>query len=117
MALTETCLALACHANRYPFVHALVDGHAKGKANTPYLERLAELRAAAVMEQLLEQVGETPLIHVPHSTIPPMSADVVAAGAQGVAADHVASQGSGAAGRGAGVHTTPPAIRPRTSTS
>ena len=48
-------------------MHVLIDGHAKGTANTPLHQRLSELRAAAVMQELLRE---------------------------GVASDHMAFQGT-----------------------
>ena len=58
---------------KYEFVHILVDGHAKGKKNTPYLQKLSESRAKSVHDYMVSQ---------------------------GVAASRLAHQGQGASGRG-----------------
>jgi outer membrane protein OmpA-like peptidoglycan-associated protein len=40
---------------KYPFVHILIDGHAKGDKNTAYLQKLSDRRANAVMTELAAQ--------------------------------------------------------------
>ena len=58
---------------KYPFVDVLVDGHAAGKKNTPYLQKLSTSRAEAVRDKLVTD---------------------------GVEEKRLRFQGSGAAGRG-----------------
>ena len=59
--------------NKYPFVKVEVDGHAAGKKNTPYLEKLSNSRAETVHNSLIEG---------------------------GIAKGRLSFKGSGAAGRG-----------------
>ena len=76
---TDVIQKVAHVLRKYPFVHILVDGHAKGPKNTPYLQNLSANRAEAVMKQLV---------------------------VDGVAADHMTARGSGAVGRGMHVFIT-----------
>jgi outer membrane protein OmpA-like peptidoglycan-associated protein len=76
---TDVVLKVAHVLRKYPFVHILVDGHAKGQENTEYLQKLSSDRATAVMRKLA------------------MS---------GVPQDYMTVRGSGAIGRGMHVFIT-----------
>ena len=71
--------AVASVLREHPHVHVLVDGHAMGVKQAPYLLDLSARRAAAVKAELVRQ---------------------------GVGADHVVAKGSGVVGRGMHVFIT-----------
>jgi outer membrane protein OmpA-like peptidoglycan-associated protein len=71
--------AVASVLREHPHVHVLVDGHAMGVKQAPYLLDLSARRAAAVKAELVRQ---------------------------GVSADHVEAKGSGVVGRGMHVFIT-----------